>query len=75
MTSQTKQSQRQRIVSYCKIHGSITNRDAMVTLRINSPTKRISELKEMGYIVDFEWEKGENSRYKRYYIKEPGVSV
>lgn len=76
MTTQTKQSQRQRIVSFCKIHGSITNRDAMISLRINSPTKRISELKDRGYIIDWIWEKGESSRYKRYYIKEPaGVTV
>ena len=68
--NQTKASQRQRIVNHCREYGSITNRDAMVALRINSPTKRISELKDRGYIVDWVWEKGENTRYKRYYISE-----
>lgn len=66
----SKVSQRRKILDYCAEHGSITNRDAMVTLLINSPTKRISELKSMGYIVDTEWEKGDNARYKRYFIKE-----
>lgn len=70
MTNQTKASQRQRIVNHCREHGSITNRDAMITLCINSPTKRISELRDRGYIVDTEWERGENARYKRYYIRE-----
>lgn len=75
MTSQTKLNHQKKIVNYCKAHGSITNRDAMVKLNINSPTKRISELIAKGYIVEKVWEKGKNSRYKRYYIKEPEVSV
>ena len=75
MTNQAKESQRQRIVSFCRIHGSITNRDAMITLRINSPTKRISELRDRGYIVEDVWEEGENTRYKRYFIKERDASA
>ena len=70
MTTQTKANQRQRIVNYCREHGSITVREASEILRINSPTKRISELRDMGYIVEDEWEKSENTRYKRYFIRE-----
>ena len=62
--------QRQKIVNFCREHGSITVRDAYDTLHINSPTKRISELRDRGYEVIAEWEKGLNSRYKRYYISE-----
>ena len=72
--NQTKASQRQRIVSFCEMNGSITVRDAYTKLNINSPTKRISELKSMGYDVDTEWERNETCRYKRYYISEPARS-
>lgn len=37
-------TQRQRIVAYCRAHGYITCRDA-VMIGINSPTKRLSELR------------------------------
>lgn len=67
---QAKIVQRQKIVQFCKEHGSITVRDAYDVLQINSPTKRISELKAKGYIVDTEWEKRGGKRYKRYYISE-----
>lgn len=42
----SKLSQQQKIIAYCKAHGSITNRDAITMLHINSPTKRISEIRE-----------------------------
>ena len=67
---QTKIVQRQKIVNFCREHGSITVRDAYDVLQINSPTKRISELKAKGYIVETEWEKRGDKRYKRYYISE-----
>lgn len=70
-----KATQRGKILSYCEEHGSITVRDAVVKLNINSPTKRISELKRDGYVVRSEVETrakddGTVVRYKRYYIKE-----
>lgn len=68
------QTQRAKILAYCKEHGSITVRDAFTKLNINSPTKRISELRKAGYDVQTMDESrtkdnGEVVRYKRYFIK------
>lgn len=41
-----KATQRAKIFEYCQKHGSITVRDAFNTLSINSPTKRISEMRK-----------------------------
>ena len=70
-----KQTQRAKIVEYCKVHGSITARDAYVELDINSPRKRISELRRSGFNVDTVTEYRTNShgietRYNRYFITE-----
>lgn len=75
-------TQRGKILDYCAEHGSITVRDAYEKLRINSPTKRISELRNSAaYTVDDIYEyvlndegKVEN-KFKRYFIRaEGGVS-
>ena len=68
-----KATQRGKILAYCKEHGSITVRDAFTELNINSPTKRISELRQAGYVVQTVDEarvkdNGETVRYKRYFI-------
>lgn len=68
-----KATQRRKILGYCAEYGSITNRDAYLDLNINSPTKRISELRRDGYGVTERWEEhintsGEKTRYKRYFI-------
>ena len=71
-----KATQRGLILRYCKEHGSITIRDAFEKLKINSPSKRISELrlsgmyKVEGITEEKTYANGEKSRYKRYYIKE-----
>ncbi len=69
-----KMAQRQEIIAYCKLHGFITNREAVVNLGINSPTKRISEIKKAG-LYDVQTEKvvskdafGKKTRYFKYYI-------
>ena len=70
-----EQTQRMTILDYCLEHGSITIREAFA-LNINSPSKRISEMrKSPDYVVDDVWEyrinsKGIRKRYKRYFIKE-----
>lgn len=70
-----KATQRGLILRYCKEHGSITIREAFEKLHINSPSKRISELRLSGlYKVEAITEEktnssGERKRYKRYYIK------
>ncbi len=68
-----KATQRCKILAYCEEHGSITIREAFEKLHINSPSKRISELRKAGYDVQAETEvrekdNGEVVRYKRYRI-------
>ena len=68
-------AQKLMILEYCQEHGSITIREAFA-LNINSPSKRISEMRNSPfYVVEDKWEHGINSkgvkkRYKRYFIKE-----
>jgi predicted ArsR family transcriptional regulator len=70
-----KDTQRAKILSYCMAHGSITVRDACVKLDINSPTKRISEMRlSPDYDVQSIEEtkikdNGDIVRYKRYFIQ------
>ena len=69
------QAQKLTILDYCQEHGSITIREAFA-LNINSPSKRISEMRNSrDYVVEDKWEyrinsKGIKKRYKRYYIRE-----
>lgn len=72
------ETQKAKILAYCKEHGSITVRDAFTKLNINSPTKRISELRQAGYGVETieevkTKENGETVRYNRYFIKAVGA--
>lgn len=74
-----KATQIGKILSYCAVHGSITVREACVRLNINSPTKRISEMRLSGkYDVQAIDEtkvndNGETVRYKRYFIRKGGA--
>ena len=73
-----KATQRMKILAYCKEHGSITIREAFTKLNINSPSKRISELRNSGeYVVDCivvtkTDADGNSKRFKRYFINEKG---
>jgi predicted ArsR family transcriptional regulator len=72
------ETQKAKILAYCNEHGSITVRDAFTKLNINSPTKRISELRQAGYGVETieetrTKENGETVRYNRYFIKAVGA--
>ena len=70
-----KMTQRQKILDYCEAHGSITVREAFEELHINSPTKRISEIKKSGlYDVQTEEIKqinsaGQKTKFTRYTIR------
>ena len=70
-----KSTQQAKILAYCQEHGSVTIREAFEKLDINSPSKRISEMRHSPkYIVESVDEEkvkddGEIVRYKRYYIK------
>ena len=64
-----KATQRSRILAYCAEHGSITVREAFTELGINSPTKRISEMRKSGdYAVTVVEERHERKRWNRYFI-------
>lgn len=65
-----KATQKAKILQYCAEHGSITIRQAFEELKINSPTKRISELRQSGFyeVTDIE-EQRNDTRYKRYFIR------
>jgi predicted ArsR family transcriptional regulator len=72
-----KETQRAKILAYCKEHGSITIREAFEKLHINSPSKRISEMRNSGeYVVDditefiMDDEGRIETKWKRYFIKE-----
>lgn len=68
-----KATQKSKILQYCAEHGSITVREAFEKLNINSPTKRISELRASGYDVQtFDEvrtkEDGDAVKFRRYFI-------
>lgn len=71
-----KATQRMKILAYCEQHGSITIRDAFTKLNINSPSKRISEIRNSGLyevrdIGESRTDKdGNTTRWKRYFINE-----
>ena len=70
-----KLTQRMKIFAYCQQNGSITIREAFEKLNINSPSKRISEMrKSPDFLVESVnviriKDNGETKRYKRYFIK------
>lgn len=63
-------TQAEKILNYCEVNGSITIREAFTALGINSPSKRISELRKSG-LFDISKVRviTEDSHYDRYYIK------
>lgn len=69
-------TQKGKILGYCAEHGSITIREAFEQLHINSPSKRISELRRSGHyhvqsIVETkENAEGDEVKFKRYFITE-----
>ena len=50
----TKSNQRNKIIQYIRENGSATVRELFIYLNINSPTKRLSELRKLGLIRDEE---------------------
>lgn len=68
-------TQRERIVDYINVHGSITTAEAFNRLGISRFSARLFELKDEGYAFDEEWvtEKnryGEAVSFKRFKFKE-----
>lgn len=64
-------AQRMKILDYIKRHGCITARDAIIHCDCNSPRKRISELRDLGYPIEDRWRRNdEGKRWKEYYLYE-----
>lgn len=75
-----KATQKAKIYAYCQANGSITIREAFTKLNINSPSKRISEMRHGGYDVQSieetrEKADGDIVRYKRYFISKAEGAV
>lgn len=71
-----KETQWGKILAYCEKHGSITIREAF-GLGINSPTKRISKMRNSPwYVVNditeyiYTDEGKVKTKFKRYFIRE-----
>jgi hypothetical protein len=67
-------TQQMKILNYCAEHGSITIREAFTKLNINSPSKRISEMRNsplyhVSSVDESKTKDGETVRWKRYFIK------
>ena len=67
-------TQRSKMIAYFLDNGSMTVRDCFEKLHINSPTKRISELRRMGYDIEGFKESrinqyGGKVGYIRYYLR------
>ena len=71
-----KETQWAKILAYCEKYGSITIREAF-SLGINSPTKRISEMRQSPWYVGnditeyiYTDEGKVKTKFKRYFISE-----
>lgn len=76
--SETKKSfylspQAQTVLEYLRLGRALSVMTAITVLKVNSLTKRISELRAAGYAVEDEWAKDHHGgRYKKYSLKEGG---
>ena len=76
MEKKSKKAQRDKIIDYLEKNGSATIRELFIFCGINSPSKRLSEMRALGLIDTVKCEKtnadGETVRFSRYYLrKEP----
>lgn len=66
-----KRTQRDKILSYLRKHGTLTVREAITELNIMSAPKRIEELRKEGYPIALEWRRTQTgSRYGVYKLEE-----
>jgi hypothetical protein len=63
-------TQHTKILNHLEKVGSISVREGMVEYSIPSLTKRISELRRIGYKIEDQWKKHKvtGQWYKRYYL-------
>ena len=63
-----KLTQQQKIVNYISANGSATIRELFIACNINSPSKRLSELRKMGMITEEPCKSENGTQFKRYYL-------
>ena len=64
-----KLTQNAKIVNYIKENGSATVRELFIYCNINSPTKRLSELRKLGVITEESCKSASGVPFKRYFLK------
>lgn len=79
MTNEVKQTQKSKILNYIYDNGSATVRELFIYCNINSPTKRLSELRKMGFITERTFTKtkadGKTVKYNKYYLTHEGLEL
>lgn len=66
-----KQTQRDKVLTWLRTHGTLTVREAVTELNIMSVPKRIEELRKAGHPISMRWVSTENgSRYGVYVLEE-----
>ena len=69
-----KIKQQDKIIKFIEEHGSATVRELFIHCNINSPAKRVSELRRQG-LIETRWvsrmnDSGETIRYVRYFLRK-----
>jgi len=65
-----KKTQKQKVLDWLLIHGELTTRTAVIELNIMCLPKRISELRNDGYIITIEYRTARSgSRYGVYTLQ------
>lgn len=65
-----KQNQKEKILQWLQTKGDLTVRDAIIELGINSPPKRVEELRKEGYNISMTWKMTRyGSRYGVYRLE------
>lgn len=74
MEKKIKKSQKNRIVQFLEVNPGSTSLDIATSLRISSPTKRLSELMQLGLVESVRCEEvnasGDVVRFCRYYVRK-----
>lgn len=66
-----KQTQRDKVLTWLKAHGTLTVREAVTELNIMSVPKRIEELRKAGYPIATKWlQTGNGTKYGMYVLLE-----
>lgn len=64
-------TQKDRVLSWLKTHGTLTTREAVTELNIMSVPKRIEELRKQGYPISMDWATTETgARYGVYKLAD-----